>query len=75
MLNQRKQFYDFNEFRKGACGMSNVWKQPLAGSEPMLLTDCKADRMVDFIWTADGKSLLCFRAIDLSCIARIGGLR
>jgi serine/threonine protein kinase/dipeptidyl aminopeptidase/acylaminoacyl peptidase len=38
-------------------GVSNIWTVPLAGGQDKQLTDFKSDRIFDFAWSRDGKSL------------------
>jgi Tol biopolymer transport system component len=38
-------------------GVSNLWAVPLTGGQPKPLTDFKSDRIFDFAWSRDGKSL------------------
>ncbi len=42
-------------------GVDNLWRQPLDGSGGRLLTDFKAERIYDFRWSRDGKSLALLR--------------
>jgi serine/threonine protein kinase/dipeptidyl aminopeptidase/acylaminoacyl peptidase len=37
--------------------VSNIWKQPIDGGRAQQLTDFKADRIMRFAWSADGKQL------------------
>jgi eukaryotic-like serine/threonine-protein kinase len=38
-------------------GVSNLWEQPLAGGAPKQLTNFKAEQIVDFEWSLNGKQL------------------
>ncbi|HEY6273030.1 MAG TPA: protein kinase [Terriglobales bacterium] len=38
-------------------GVSNLWTMPLEGGQPKQLTDFKSNRIFDFAWSRDGKSL------------------
>jgi serine/threonine protein kinase len=38
-------------------GVSNIWTMPLAGGPAKQFTDFKSDRIFDFAWSRDGKSL------------------
>lgn len=42
-------------------GVSNIWIQPLDGSQPRPLTDYKSDRIFSFDWSSDGKWLVLSR--------------
>jgi Tol biopolymer transport system component/DNA-binding winged helix-turn-helix (wHTH) protein len=42
-------------------GVSNIWRQPLAGGGPTQLTDFKSDRISYFAWSPDGQQLACIR--------------
>jgi hypothetical protein len=37
--------------------VSNLWAAPLTGGQTKPLTDFKSDRIFDFVWSRDGKSL------------------
>jgi Tol biopolymer transport system component len=38
-------------------GVSNIWIQPIAGGEPVKLTNFTEDRIYRFAWSRDGKSI------------------
>ncbi len=42
-------------------GAENIWELPLAGGQPRQITNFTADRIFDFRWMADGKTLLMSR--------------
>jgi len=49
-------------------GAGNIWSQPLAGGDPVLLTDWKSDAIYGFDWAKDGR-LVCERASVLAEVA------
>ena len=42
-------------------GVSNIWRQPLAGGQPRPVTDFRSDQIFWFDWSPDAKKLLCSR--------------
>jgi len=38
-------------------GVSNIWRQPLAGGQPKQITNFKSERIFSFDWSRDGKDL------------------
>ena len=52
-------------------GMSNIWKQALAGGRPAPLTDFKTDRIFWFDWSHDGKQLAFIRGAESSDVVLI----
>lgn len=42
-------------------GVPNLWRQPVDGSQPTPITDFKSGRIFNFVWAADGRSLLIAR--------------
>ncbi len=38
-------------------GVSNIWRQPLAGGQPRQITNFKSERIFSFDWSRDGKQL------------------
>jgi Tol biopolymer transport system component len=42
-------------------GVPNLWRQPIDGSPATPITDFKSGRIFNFIWAADGKTLLIAR--------------
>ncbi len=44
-------------------GVSNIWRQPIAGGQPVQLTDFKSDEIFDFGWSRDGSQLVCTRGL------------
>jgi len=45
-------------------GLSDVWLQPLDGSAPRQLTDFKAEQILVFDWSRDGRSLAYVRGVE-----------
>jgi Tol biopolymer transport system component len=43
--------------------VTNLWSQPIDGSEPKKITDFKDSLMTGFAWTRDGKILACTRGV------------
>jgi Tol biopolymer transport system component/DNA-binding winged helix-turn-helix (wHTH) protein len=56
-------------------GISNLWKQPLDGSEPIRMTDFNVDRIYNYAWSRDCKRLVCVRGSDVSDVVMITGFR
>lgn len=44
-------------------GISNIWSQPIDGSQPKQITNFKSDRIFAFGWSRDGKNLSVSRGI------------
>lgn len=44
-------------------GLSDVWTQPLDGGEPKRLTDFRAEQIIAFNWSPDGRTLALVRGI------------
>jgi serine/threonine protein kinase/Tol biopolymer transport system component len=42
-------------------GTQNIWRQPLNGSTPVMLTDFDEDKIWAYDWTADGRKLIVSR--------------
>jgi Tol biopolymer transport system component len=38
-------------------GVSNIWRQPLAGGPPKQITNFKSEQIFSFSWSRDGKQL------------------
>ena len=47
-------------------GVSNLWRQPLDGSTPKLITDFKSDLILNFAYSRDGRNLAVARASQVS---------
>jgi Tol biopolymer transport system component len=56
-------------------GISNIYSQPLDGSQPKQVTDFNSDRIFQFAWSRDGKNLLCARGIETSDVVLISNFR
>lgn len=46
-------------------GVSNIWSQPLAGGQPVKLTDFSSDKIFRFAWSRDGKHLAFERGVEI----------
>jgi Tol biopolymer transport system component/DNA-binding winged helix-turn-helix (wHTH) protein len=53
-------------------GLSDIWLQPLDGSPPKQLTDFKAEQIIAFDWSRDGRSLAFIRGVETSDVVLIG---
>ena len=49
------------DFARVSNGASNIWELPLAGGPPRQITNFSSDRIFDFQWARDGKTLLMSR--------------
>jgi Tol biopolymer transport system component len=58
-------------YPNNAGGGSDIWAQPLEGGPPRKLTDFKAEQIVAFDWSRDGRSLAFFRVIETSDVVLI----
>jgi Tol biopolymer transport system component len=45
-------------------GLSDIWLQPLDGSQPRPLTDFRAKQIIAFDWSRDGRSLAFVRGVE-----------
>jgi Tol biopolymer transport system component len=52
-------------------GVSDIWLQPLDGSPPKQLTNFKAEQILAFEWSRDGRSLAFVRGVETSDIVLI----
>jgi TolB protein len=52
-------------------GVSNVWRQPLAGGDPYPVTDFKSGLLFNFIWLENGTNLVAARGGTTSDAVRI----
>ena len=52
-------------------GLSDVWTQPLDGSSPRQLTGFKAEQIIAFDWSRDGRSLAFVRGFETSDVVLI----
>jgi Tol biopolymer transport system component/DNA-binding winged helix-turn-helix (wHTH) protein len=53
-------------------GVSDIWLQPLDGSPPKQLTGFKAERILAFDWSRDGRSLVVVRGVETRDVVLIG---
>jgi Tol biopolymer transport system component len=53
-------------------GLSDIWLQPLNGSQPRRLTDLKSEQIIAFDWSRDGRSLAFIRNAATSDVVLIG---
>ncbi|MCM3874029.1 MAG: hypothetical protein ND895_25355, partial [Pyrinomonadaceae bacterium] len=56
-------------------GVSNIWRQPLNGGEPVQLTNFTTGRIFNFDWSRDGKWLALARGSVTSDVVLISQLR
>lgn len=56
-------------------GISNVWRQPLAGGEPTRITNFEADKIFHFDLSRDGQELVCSRGRWAHDVVLIKGVR
>ena len=52
-------------------GLSDVWLQPLDGGPPERLTNFKADQIIAFDWSRDGRSLALVRCAETNDVVVI----
>jgi len=52
-------------------GLSDIWVQPLNGDQPKRLTDLKAEQIIAFDWSSDGRSLAFIRNVETSDVVLI----
>ncbi|MDQ3684725.1 MAG: winged helix-turn-helix domain-containing protein [Acidobacteriota bacterium] len=52
-------------------GLSDIWLQPLDGSRPRRLTDFKAEQIIAFDWSRDGRALALVRGVETSDVVLI----
>jgi Tol biopolymer transport system component len=58
-------------FVNNSQGLSDIWIQPLSGSEPKPLTNFKAEQIIAFDWSRDGHSLAIVRGVETSDVVLI----
>ncbi|MBC7909176.1 MAG: PD40 domain-containing protein, partial [Pyrinomonadaceae bacterium] len=58
-------------YANSADGLSDIWLQPLDGSGPRRLTDYKAEQIIAFDWSRDGRSLAFVRGVETSDVVLI----
>jgi Tol biopolymer transport system component len=56
-------------------GVSNIWRQPLAGGAPKQLTYFKSDQIFWFDWSRDGKQLACSRGVVTDDVVLMSNLK
>jgi Tol biopolymer transport system component len=56
-------------------GVSNVWRQPIAGGQPVPLTDFESDQIFDFGFSSDGAQLVCTRGLWASDVFLIKSIK
>jgi Tol biopolymer transport system component len=56
-------------------GVSNIYSQPLDGSQPKQVTDFNSDRIFQFAWSPDGKNILFARGVETSDVVLISNFR
>lgn len=52
-------------------GLSDIWAQPLDGGAPKRLTDFKAEHIITFDWSRDGRGLAFVRGVETSDVVLI----
>ena len=58
-------------FVNNSGGLSDIWQQPLDGSQPKQLTNFKAEQIIAFQWSPDGRSLAFVRGVETSDVILI----
>ncbi|MFN2578361.1 MAG: winged helix-turn-helix domain-containing protein [Pyrinomonadaceae bacterium] len=58
-------------FVNNAGGVSDIWLQPLNGSPPKQLTNFKAEQILAFDWSGDGRSLALVRGTETGDVVLI----
>ena len=56
-------------------GVSNIWRQNLAGGTPKQITNFESGRIFDFDWSRDGKQLALTRGSESSDVILITNFR
>jgi Tol biopolymer transport system component len=56
-------------------GVSNIWRQKLAGGAPKQITNFESGLIFDFEWSHDGRQLALRRGIESSDVILISNLR
>jgi hypothetical protein len=52
-------------------GVSNVWRQPIAGGPPRQVTDFSSGLIFNFVWLPNGKDMAVARGSTSSDVVRI----
>jgi hypothetical protein len=55
--------------------VSHIWNQPIDGSSPIQVTNFKADSILNFFWSHDGKQLVISRDVTNTDIVLIKDFR
>lgn len=55
-------------------GLSDIWLQPLDGGPARQLTNFKAEQIVSFDWSPDGKTLAVIRSVETSDVVLISDI-
>jgi Tol biopolymer transport system component len=61
---------DFVDTREG---VSNIWRQPISGTEARKVTEFRSDRVFWFDWSRDGNRLACSRGSVTSDVVLLNG--
>jgi hypothetical protein len=56
-------------------GVSNIWRQKLAGGSPKQITNFESGQIFDFDWSHDGRQLALTRGIESSDVILINNFR
>jgi len=56
-------------------GVSNMWRQPIAGGPPTQVTDFKADTIRFFDWSRDGRQVVYSRITSNTDVVLINDLK
>ena len=56
-------------------GVSNIWRQNLAGGTPKQITNFESGQIFDFDWSRDGKQLALTRGSESSDVILISNFR
>ena len=56
-------------------GVSNIWRQNLAGGAPKQITNFESGQIFDFDWSRDGKQLALTRGSESSDVIMISNFR
>lgn len=58
-------------FVNNPADLSDIWLQPLDGSQPKQLTNFKAEQIIAFDWSRDGRTLAFVRGVETSDVVLI----
>jgi DNA-binding winged helix-turn-helix (wHTH) protein/Tol biopolymer transport system component len=62
---------DAIDFVDARAGVSNVWRQPIEGGAPQLVTDFSSGVIFNFVWLPNGKDMAVARGSTTSDVVRI----